>query len=187
MNHPKLIFRRSWLYDNALAREPNWKKPEESFMRKHFQKIQDEWKLIEAKMLRAVSSTTKLPWNEKEIVVYFTYGVVPYSDPLTINPVSTIHTITHELIHCIISEPENWGKIEKNWESLVAEYKGENQKCKTHIVIHAIHLAILKQHFDNKTIQEEMIQVKHPDYIRSWEIVKRDDYENIVSKLVKGL
>ena len=188
INLPKIIFRRSRLYDEALAREPDWKKPEESFMKEHFQKIQDEWKPVETNMLKAISSITKLPWGEKEIVIYFTYGIVPYSDPLTINPVSNIHTITHELIHRILSRPqENKEKIKDNWDSLMDEYKDEDQKCRTHIVIHAIHLAILKKHFDNKTIQEEMIQVKHPDYIRSWEIVKRDGYEIIILKLTKGL
>lgn len=188
MKLPKIIFRRSWLYDNALVREPNWKKPEEEFMKKHFQKIQDDWRPFETKILKAISSTTKLSWNEKEIVVYFTYGVIPYSDPLTINPVSNIHTITHELIHRIISEPpENSKRINDNWNLLMDKYKSETQKCRTHIVIHAIHLAILKKHFDDKTIQKEMAQVKHPDYVRSWEIVKRDGYKAIISKLTKGL
>ena len=187
-NLPEIIFRRSRLYDEALVREPDWRKPEEEFMRKAFQKIQDEWKPVETNMLKAISSTTKLPWGEKEIVVYFTYGVVPFSDPLTINPVSNIHTITHELIHRILSRPqENKEKVKDNWDLLMDEYKDEAQKCRTHIVIHAIHLAILKKHFDGKTIQAEMLQVKHPDYIRSWEIVKRDGYENIISKLTKGL
>ena len=121
---PKLIFRRSWLYDEALIRERDFKMPSDTILNAYLRKIEREWKKQGARILKEVARVTKLEWREKEIVIYITAGVYPYSDPMTLNPRSSIHTLSHELIHRILSEPENREKIKKNWAKLMKKYKG---------------------------------------------------------------
>ena len=150
MELPKIIFRRSEVYDEALAREPNWQKPEEE-LKNFFIKIQEEWEKVGDKIPKEISETVKLPWNEKEIVVYVTYGVIPFSDPLTINSSACdIHTITHELIHRIMSELENWDTFESKWKQYIDKYKNESQTVQYETAVNAVHTKIIKKLFTNE-------------------------------------
>ncbi len=186
-NMPKLIFRRSWLYDQALARERGYKMPSGKSLGAHVRKLEQEWLKNGGNVLKEIARVTKLNWREKEIVCYITAGVIPYSDPLTLNLRSDIDTLTHELIHRILSEPENWKRIKTNWMRLMKKYRNEAQKTKTHIVVHAIHAAILKKLFGEQRLKREKKAVHDSKYIRSWAIVDADGYGNIVKELTKGL
>lgn len=184
---PKLILRRSWLYDQALARKRGYKMPSDRVLDVCVQKLGKEWVRYGEKVLKEISRITKLDWQEKEIVCYVTAGVIPYSDPLTLNLRSDIDTLTHELIHRILSEPENWKRIKSNWIRLMKKYRNETQKTKTHIIVHAIHATILKKLFGEKRLEKAKKTVRDSKYIRSWTIVDADGYGNIVKELTKGL
>jgi hypothetical protein len=187
-NLPKLIFRRSWLYDKTLLRKKNFIKPSEKVLEQHLLKTNREWAKLGTKILTEISRVTKLNWYEKEIVCYLTYGVTPYSDPLTFNIYSDIDTLTHELIHRILSEPENQKRLNRNREKLMRKYTKESQKTKTHIRIHAIHQVVLKNLFGEKRLSLEKKKFIHyKDYVRAWEIVEKDGSENIINELTRGL
>ena len=161
--------------------------PSDKALDAHVQKLEKAWAKYGGKILTEIRRVTKLSWREKEIVCYVTAGVIPYSDPLTLNLRSDIDTTTHELIHRIVSEPENWKRIKGNWMMLMKKYKSEPQRTKTHIVIHAIHAAILKKLFGEKRLKREKKAVRDQKYIRSWKIVDVEGYENIIKVLTKGL
>jgi len=185
---PKIIFRRSWLYDEALIRRGKYKvRPAESKIETNFKRLNREWSKYSIQILRAITTTTKLKWHEREIVCYITWGVIAYSDPLTLSLGSDIDTLTHELIHRIISEPENWKRMSPNWHKLLKKYKREPQLTKAHIVVHAIHAVILKKLFGKKRLQKEINKIKNPAYIRAWKIVERDGDVEIIKTLTEGL
>lgn len=162
--------------------------PSDKILDAHTRKLKKAWAKYGEKILTEITRVTKLNWHEKEIVCYITAGVIQYSDPLTLNLLSDIDTIIHELIHRILSEPENWGRIKRNWMILMKNYKGESQKTDTpHIVIHAVSAAIMKKLFGEKRLNREKRAVRDPKYIRSWEIVDRDGYTNIIKELTRGL
>lgn len=184
---PQLIFRRSWLYDQALIRKRGYKIPTDKILDAHVRKMEREWAKHGRKILREIVRVTRLKWREKEIVCYITAGVIPYSDPLTLNLRSDIDTLTHELIHRILSDPENWKRIKYNWMKLMKKYKDEPQKTKTHVIVHSIHAAILEKLFGENRLINEKKAVRDPKYIRSWEIVDLDGYENIIKELTVGL
>lgn len=161
--------------------------PSDKILNAHMRKLEKAWLKYGKKILTEIVRVTKLRWHEKEIVCYVTAGVIPYSDPLTLNLRSDIHTLTHELIHRILSEPENSKRIENNWIKLMKKHKKESQKTKTHIVIHAIHAAILKNLFSEKILKKEKSVIRDPQYIRSWNIVDMDGDKNIIEELTKGL
>lgn len=184
---PELIFRRSWLYDGALLRKRGYKMPTDKTLDTHLRRLSREWIRHGSKILKEIAKTTKLKWHEKEIVCYITAGVFPYSDPLTLNLYSDIDTLTHELIHRILSEPENERRIQKNWRMLMKKYRQELPKTRTHVVVHAIHGAILKSLFGEKRSEKVKKRVVSLQYIRSWVIVDADGYENIIKGLTVGL
>ena len=191
---PKIIFRHSWIYDRTIERLSAKKKrkaPAKNRFQKHIKNLSKEWGKIGNKILKELSKVAKLRWRDKEIRVYVTDGVVPFSDPLTLNLRSSIHTLTHELIHVILSQRQNGRQFQKNWDYLMNKYKKEIPKAggnlRGHIIVHAIHWHIMDKFFDKRTLQKEMKSVKHPDYLRSWEIVKKDGYKQIIKDLTRGL
>lgn len=181
---PKLSFHRSWLYEQALAKPEGYNMPSDKILDTHVKKMQREWLKHGDIILKEIAHASKLKWHEKEIICYVTAGVIPYSDPLTINLLSDIHTITHELIHRIISEPENWRHIQIGWAKLMKKYKSESPQTRTHIVIHAIHGIILRKLFGEKVLEKEKQTIKRSDYIRAWELADQEGYENIVKQLL---
>lgn len=188
---PKVTFKRSWLYDEALKRERGFFMPSDVLFDKRIRALEKLWKEWGRKMLRELETVTKLSWHELDITCYITAGVISYSDPLTItvrkNAYSMFDTLTHELIHRILSEPENYKIIHRNWCSLMTLYQSEKLGARTHAVIHAIHTHILKKFFGMRRLKKEMERIRHPNYIRAWNIVKRDGYQNIIAALTKGL
>jgi len=184
---PEVIFRRSWLYDQALARKRSFKMPSDDVLKSQVKKLEEVWEKDGGKILKEIAKVTKSPWHEKEIVCYVTSGVIPYSDPLTLNLSSGVDTLTHELIHRILSEPENKKRLQGNWRKLMAKYEKEPPKTKTHIVVHAIHAAILLGLYGEKRLKKTKAAIQEPRYIRSWEIVDRDGYGYILKELTKSL
>jgi hypothetical protein len=182
MNLPKIIFRRSWVYDQALARPENWEKPEE-----HLEglvvKLQNDWEEWGDKILREISEILKLSWHEKEIVAYVSYGVIPFSDPLTLNTGSDIHTVTHELIHRIMIESENWPTFGPKWKRYWDKYSYESETFRYETAVHAVHLKVMKKLFDYSVIEKEIGTVKDPEYVKSWDFIKENGPETIIKEL----
>lgn len=146
------------------------------------------------KILRELSKVTKLRWYEREIICYITAGIVSFSDPLTLSLKKDVDhmldVLTHELIHRLLSEEKNWQKIHRNWKRLMSEYKKEEQKVRTHIVIHAIHAHIFKKFFGANRFAGELQNVRDSGksaYIRAWGIVKRDGYKEIINYLTRKM
>jgi len=184
---PKIIFRRSKLYDQLLKRRKGFVMPPDIIFDKFIKKLETKWNRINLKILQEISKATKLKWHEKEIVCYISSGVAPYSDPLTLNLKSDIHTLIHELIHRILSEPENKNKIKKNWSNLMAKYKKESQKTKTHIVVYAVQAYIMEKYFSKKEFKKTIKQAPNKEYALAWRIVLNEGYKNIIKTLTKGL
>ena len=178
---PKIIFRHSWLYDKSLKRPAKFKIPNDRVFDTFIQKLERQWKKDGKKILKEIATFTKLKWHQKEIVCYVAIGVIPFSDPLTLNLRNNIDTLTHELIHRIFSEPENITKIK--WHRLKKLYKGESYVTNNHVVIHAVHTHVLKKLFSEKRLAAEKKSMHNPNYVRAWKIVEAEGYKNILPKL----
>ena len=191
---PKIIFHRSWIYDIMLEplRDKGFKMPSDQVMSSRIRTIEKEWKKYGEKILKEISKVTKLKWHQKTTICYITAGIVPFSDPLTMNarkdPRRAIHVLTHEMIHRLLSESENSQKIQKNWDRLMRRYEKESALTASHIGIHAIHAHVILTLFDRKELKKEKAEDSdNPPYARAWEIVETEGYKNIVTKLTKGL
>lgn len=162
--------------------------PKDTFIYKNTRKLETKWKKYEKSILTEISRITGLPWRESHIYVYITSGVGWFSLPLTMSITKDIdflfHTLVHEFIHRILSENENWPLIKNKWYGLMRKYRKEVSVTRIHIPIHAIHAHIYLKFFDRSTIDTEIRKLsKTPDYVRSWDIVKKEGYENILKMI----
>ncbi len=97
-----------------------------------------------------------------------------------------VDTLTHELIHRILSELENWKRIRNNWQMLMRHYRQELPVTRTHIVVHAIHELVLLDMYGQRRLMRERRAVKNSAYKKSWKIVEKRGAKNIVRNLVKS-
>ncbi len=185
---PKIQFTRSWIYDEHLVRKEIGKRPSEKFLISQIIKVEKLWRKREKAILTEISKAVGLPWNEKQINIYATWGSGWFSKPLTLSmqkePEWLFHTMTHELIHRIWSENNNWDKISPRWDKLMDKYKKETINTRIHIPVHAVHKHIFLKFFGQKTLAKEIADMKkYKDYSRSWKIVERDGYKDIIRVL----
>ena len=178
----KIIFSKSWPQNLKPIRRKGFNAPSQKIINSHIRKLEKEWEKGGRRIIKEISKITNLKWQEKKVICYTTFGIRAQSNPLILNLRSDVDTLTHELIHRILSEPDNWDKIRNNWMSLMKKYQGETQITKIHIVIHAIHAAALNNLFGKKRFNEVKARVTDSNYIRSWKIVEKEGYKDIIKK-----
>jgi hypothetical protein len=92
-----------------------------------------------------------------------------------------IDTLVHELIHRLLTDQDNFGRIKAAYRYIDRKYKGEARETRLHIPIHAIHAHIYMKFFDEARLKAEIEHISFlPDYRRSWEIVQAKGYKNII-------
>jgi len=197
---PEIEFRYSWFYDNLfrnskdikellkkknLNRKAKKKYPTMKKVIKYRNEVWLIWKKHEKEILKAIQKVSSLKWKEKKIKVYFVGFHRPFSDPLTMpiyaNKNYFIDILTHELIHKIQNQNIH---LWKKWKKEVnKKYSKESDTTKNHIFLHAVHWKILLDLFGEKRLKYIFRRSeKFPDYKRSWEIVEKEGYENIIKK-----
>lgn len=198
---PTVRFKFSWIYDQNYRKSPGiqrWLKEQElnypsiDKIKAYIEKAERSWRPIEKKILSEQSKILGLPWHEKETVCYLVGVGIPFSDPLTISIIKRsenafVDVLTHEMVHQLFMQGNNYENSKKAWDYIYTKYKSESQVTKIHIPLHALHKHILLNFFDKKRFSNEMKSVKSPDYIRSWEIVERDGYEQILQEFTKRI
>lgn len=184
---PIIEFRVSRIYNAQWTRPKELQSPPPpTEWANRERRLKQLWAKHGRAVLQTMSHVTGLPWREDRIIAYLTWGVRPFSDPLTLNlradVVSVFETLTHELIHRIVSQPLNNRRIRPRWHALVKRYPREDPLAVNHIPIHAVHDAIWRQLFPKRTAALRT-DLKHPAYVRSWELVDTIGPEQIVKRL----
>lgn len=195
---PKIIFRYSFIYDGLLStgfkflKYPSDKKIEEIL--DYIKKIEKIWRKDESKLLKEFSKITELKWKEKQIYCYVVGKCIPFSDPLTIPiynkyPNLFIDTLIHELIHQIFIQ--SFRKSKKAWKYIDSKYKKENKKTRIHIPLYAISSHIYLKFYNKNKLKEIIKSAKYfsdaENYMRAWEIVQKEGYQNIINEFRKRI
>ena len=172
---PIIEFRVSRIYNIQWQRPKELQDPPpkvEWFRRR--KTLEAMWKKHGRNILQTMSAVTGLPWEEDRIIVYLTWGIISFSDPLTLNlrkdVVMDFETLTHELIHRISSSPKNQKKIERRWKAFTKKYPKEVPVGINHVPIHAVHEVMWEKLFP-KRVAALAVDIKKAPYIRSWQIV----------------
>lgn len=193
MKTPKIIFCYSWPYDihwNEWTKQkfalPEKKVLPETSVAEIIKKIEKKWLPIEEMIEKEISIILNIQWKEKKIPCYIVSNGHGISNPMTVginqkNLDQIIDTLIHELTHRIFIQEENIKKAQLAWEWIRKEYKEENQITQNHIICHSLVKHLYLAFFNKKRLLKEMeINQKHKDYKRAWEIVERDDFNNIL-------
>ncbi len=198
MKTPKVIFTYSWIYDENLREwmkiYPHMKKwPTLSYEKviSFMKKMEKKWRKDEKKVLSELSKVSGLKWKMKSVKCYVVNKSVPFSDPLTMpvrRPDRFIDTLAHEMIHQLFIQEGNMDRARKSWDYIFDKYKKESRTTKIHIPLHAIHEAIFRKFYPKKRLENEIrLMGSHKDYQRSWEIVQKEGYQNIIKEFRKRL
>lgn len=193
--YPKIIFKYSWIY-NQIWKE-GWliqnKKPKSypspQKILNYIKKIKEVWKKEEKKVLQELSKVSHLKWKSKFIDCYVVGRCRPFSYPLTMpiyekHPDYFIDVLIHELIHNLFIQNDK--KIEKAWRYFEKKYKKESKITKNHIILFSIYSGIYLKLYSKKRLKRHIQWIGSlPNYKRSWEIVQREGYDNIIKEFTK--
>jgi hypothetical protein len=141
--------------------------------------------------MQELSRITDLKWKSKYIDCYVVGKCRPFSSPLTIPIYKNymdyfIDVLIHELIHNLFIQ--NNRETIKAWQYFDKKYDKETKKTRTHIVLHSIHSYIYLKFFGEKRLKRDMEWISHlPDYRKSWKIVQKEGYKNIISEFVERI
>ncbi len=186
---PQLVFRHSWVYEMHLKRPKGSRAVSPKVLRQRIVNYEQLWREIGSKILRELERVTSLRWQEREIICYIITTDTPraFSDPLTLpawrNMKFFVNTLTHELIHRLLTYGAPQRLLSQNWQTLMRRYRKYPRLVRTHIVVHAIHALVLKRLFDEKTLREEIRSRKNPSYVLAWKVAQGEGYENVVRML----
>lgn len=193
MNIPKIIFKYSWIYDQTWREGLMGKKqknyPSSQQILNYIKKIEKLWREAEKKVLSEISKIAHLEWKSKFISCYVVGRCRPFSDPLTIPvykqyPDYFIDVLIHELIHNLFIQ--NLKETKKSWQYFERKYRKESNTLIIHIPLHAIHSHIYYKFFNEKRLKRDIKFISFlPDYKKSWQIVQKDGYQNIINEFVK--
>lgn len=186
---PKVIFRYSWIYDE-IWKKGKRKHTSEKKILNYIKSIEKIWRKYEKSILKELSKITGLKWKETKINCYVVGRCIPFSDPLTMpvykNKDYFIDVLIHELIHNLFIQKGNYKKSRKAWNYIFRKYKTETKKTKIHIPLHAFHSHIYFKFFNKKRLERDKKFIKHlKDYRRSWKMVEKEGYENIIKEFRK--
>lgn len=189
---PKVEFRYSWVYDDIfkeLDKPPKDKVLSYRTIQGYIKQVEALWRKHEKSILQELSKVTKLLWQEEEIPCYVVTWSRPFSDPLTVSPWEPkdyfLDILTHELIHRLFIQKGNMKRTDKVWKYFLRRYKNEPFNTRIHIPLHAIHEHIFRTLFNEKRLVREYITAKRwKEYKRSWDIVRKEGYQNIMKQFV---
>ncbi len=184
---PIIEFRTSWIYNVQWIRPKKLQKPPDlQDWVKREKKLRLLWAMDGRKILRTMSRVTGLPWREDRIIVYLSWGIRPFSDPLTLNLRADVQavfdTLAHELIHRICSHEKNHQRIRRRWRSFVKQYPNELPLAINHVPIHAVHERMWRELFPRR-LKKIKSQLTLQPYIRAWQIVDEQGAELVVKKI----
>ena len=199
MKYPEIRIKDAYLlHQNASTHlHELWAKPGDKLadheeMREVVASYQKAWRPYETKILAGMCQTTGLQFEQNIIDVYIAPWFRAFSDPLvvgiTIAPDKFIDTLTHELLHRLLttntSLPFDTDYI-IIWQKLFG--KNHTHRALVHIPVHAVHKAIyldvLNEPARLKRDIAKMKQLGAVDYVAAWDYVEEHGYKNIIAQL----
>jgi hypothetical protein len=156
----------------------------------------EAWQPFEHIILKGMQNVTGLSFRQNMIDVYVAPWFSAFSDPLVIGvtyqPDVFIDTLTHELIHRLLSDNTTipFGTELKTHNDITLYGEGHNFKTLIHISVHAVHKAIYLDILDApERLTTDIDGVKQEtswdasDYVKAWEYVDTHDNHHIIHNL----
>jgi len=193
--YPKIIFKYSSIYDRFCREKWEKKKgkyPSPKEILAYMKKVEKLWRKEERKALLELSKASHLKWREKSIICYLVGRHIPFSAPLTMpvyrkpyDETYFIDVLIHELVHNLFWENDD--KLKKTWSYFHRKYKKESETTRNHIPLHALHTHVYLKFYGEERLERDIISLPKEDYRRSWAIVKKEGYQDIINEFVKRI
>lgn len=196
-NIPDIRIKYAWLLAGEASAVMHEKygegKPLAPF--EHFQGVADKyhawWSPHSHDILHGICDILDLEFRQNIIDVYVAPWFRPISDPLVIGPAfrsqdSLVNTITHELIHRLLTDntvvPYGHNFVE-SWEGLFGN--DHTKSALVHIPVHAV----MKKLYLDVINRPELFELDMNEtldnipYVSAWKYVNGNDYSEIVASL----
>jgi hypothetical protein len=197
---PTILFEPSFIYDRVLKEfwictHPKKNYPKRSEILACAKKMETYWNQKKRGVLEEMALISHLKWRRTEIPCFIvgapklaSFNAI--SHPLTI-PIQAyldssevfLNCLIHELIHNLFIDNEDiYGRY---WleDYLDRKYSNESIDTKAHILVYALHIHVQNKWLDKK-IDRVHTSNRH-SYMRAWEIVQTQGYENIIREFVE--
>ncbi len=191
MNAPEIDFRYSRVYlGQLLGANPNDELDElDGKLSDYAKRCVAFWEPYRTSVPRKIAEISGINWREQEITCYIVGRHNSFSDPLSMKAYKDgnefVDTLIHELIHRLfLQEPEK-GREVFAW--IKEKYGAESRLTRNHIPVHAIYANLYMDVFGKERLEQrkkaESEGSENKDYARSWEIVDKEGYNSIVSRI----
>ncbi len=194
---PQIRFKYGWLVAGEASHTLNEAWGDGTPLREYDEyeaiarKYHDWWVLVGPQLVAAMAKTMELEFAQSTIDVYVVPWFNAISDPLIIGPAfqspdEIIVTVTHELLHRLLTENTKTDYTYdylSGWREL---YGDHDMNVLIHIPVHAI----MKKLFTEDLQRSELVELDkqlvkdNQDYVDAWAYVEEHGYEQIIQKLV---
>lgn len=152
------------------------------------EQYKEEWQKYSQQILTGMCNVFDLNFYSPVVDAYVCPWVPTISAPILIaaryNPDEFVDTLTHELLHVLLTDNQSYSDIEKLgrvWRSL---YPGMQQITRNHILVHAgmkhIYLDVLKA---PSRLERDVEQCQRfAGYKAAWDYVNDKDYMQIITE-----
>ncbi len=146
-----------------------------------------DWKIHEKEIVSSMQDVLGLQFSENSIPVYLVSRYdTAFSNPLIVSlryeRKQFVPVLVHELAHRLLTTNTKKVPVGTIWSKM---FPKESQLTRNHVLVYAT----LQYVFLDVLHQPEMLaserKIKHPDYVRAWEIVDRRGYKNILAEFRK--
>lgn len=159
----------------------DWKPASQDIVISRINAYKEIWGQYEHKILKGMCGAVNLSFVRNEIDVYIVNGNTrSFSRPIVMrsgySPHEFVQTLTHELIHCLLSDNED-GYIEYIHGSFGS-----------HVAVYSIMEYIFRDELDKPLWLEEVDPRKNKipqpqHYIDAWEYVEKTGYRTVLEKI----
>ena len=187
-----VIFKYSQLYDKIL-RKVHYGRKRTSILKpseipNYIEDVRRLWGNNGERIMAELVKITTLKWEEDTIYCYIVGDSIPFPDPLTVPayrgmPDYFVDILIHELIERLFLQSVNGAKMQLVWNYFEENYRKELRITKNHIPVHAIYTHIMLKFFNEDRLNRERMWISYlPAYKRSWDIVYKKGYKEIIQK-----
>jgi len=203
-SYPEIRINYAWLLNSSESKmlSDYVKRPllsdEEALML--VERYRDAWVKHEKAILGYLHKATGLEYYRDVLDVHIAQLFVPKSEPLIIScmddPDTFVDTLTHELIHVLLTDNnvvQLSGKhrgylLANDWKKM---FKGDHSfTTLIHIPVHALHEGVIRDYFNDESRVErdkEILKKFGSTYhLESWDYVEKTGYKKIIQQLADG-
>lgn len=205
LKNPEIRINYSWLLredvSEKIAKLNKWKLKSDDEFIKRTEEYRKAWQKKENVILSALQEITNLKFYLPVIDIAVAPVIIPKSHPLIINVYDTpdvaVETITHELCHTLLCDNKTISIYGKNrdfllancWKDYFGDFSGDFNAL-VHVPVHAICQKLFEDYLNDKDYVKRDIKLMESysatSYLKSWDYVQQEGFDNIIEKLKKS-